>query len=455
MFPLLYLVVLGSIAEAAPKTIDFVGEKVPVRAHCSEVKRGGSTNKHYWTPDVLDVCSKTMRQQARHGTSHDEPWSETSAADEGALAQLDVASFPGSHGAELVQNGLVRLPVSGVSGVRVVMTTSNAGDLGHLCLLLKRLPSSWRAYPIAVVHEGLLDREITRLRDCLSASQPTATAHFVHVRFRIPQSLLNSANEKAKLAVDASYVGKDFRQAGPAENDLPGFRLRISGLAPYGKRFSFGYYAMCRFFAGHGYLLPFFDKYEYVMRMDTDSRCGGSGADPIDSLAMANKTYAYNKMFEDVDFVVEGLHTFAQNYSAAHRLRPITEGPEQAADWDAASNKPAGIEFKGSVGHTACSVALRSKTRQGTVLKSGVVVRDSPIKCDPNLFRPVPSFYTNFEVAYLPFFRTQQHRSFLKAVDEHGGIYLHRWGDAPLRFLAVLMLLPPSQVIWLPGCMHS
>eukprot|EP00293_Proteomonas_sulcata_P003250 CAMPEP_0184328282 /NCGR_PEP_ID=MMETSP1049-20130417/143540_1 /TAXON_ID=77928 /ORGANISM="Proteomonas sulcata, Strain CCMP704" /LENGTH=122 /DNA_ID=CAMNT_0026650585 /DNA_START=1 /DNA_END=369 /DNA_ORIENTATION=+ len=46
-------------------------------------------------------------------------------------------------------------------------------------------------------------------------------------------------------------------------------------------------------------------------------------------------------------------------------------------------------------------------------------------------------FYTNFEIGYIPFFRSEAYQSYFEHLDKQGGFYYYRWGDAPIRLLGV------------------
>ena len=43
-------------------------------------------------------------------------------------------------------------------------------------------------------------------------------------------------------------------------------------------------------------------------------------------------------------------------------------------------------------------------------------------------------YYTNFEIGSLEFFRSDSWQNFFSYLDSTTGFYLHRWGDAPVRF---------------------
>lgn len=55
-------------------------------------------------------------------------------------------------------------------------------------------------------------------------------------------------------------------------------------------------------------------------------------------------------------------------------------------------------------------------------------------------------FWSNFEIADMNFFRSAEYRDLFRYLDEKGGFYNERWGDAPVHSLAAALLLRPEQV---------
>ena len=55
-------------------------------------------------------------------------------------------------------------------------------------------------------------------------------------------------------------------------------------------------------------------------------------------------------------------------------------------------------------------------------------------------------FWSNFEIASLDWFRSIEYRSLFHFLDEQGGFFFERWGDAPVHSLAAALLLDPSEV---------
>ena len=58
-------------------------------------------------------------------------------------------------------------------------------------------------------------------------------------------------------------------------------------------------------------------------------------------------------------------------------------------------------------------------------------------------------FFSNFEIGSLDFFRNNEgSRRYFEWLDQKGGFYYSRWGDAPVHTLMVSMFAPPEQVWW-------
>lgn len=55
-------------------------------------------------------------------------------------------------------------------------------------------------------------------------------------------------------------------------------------------------------------------------------------------------------------------------------------------------------------------------------------------------------FWSNFEIADMDFFRSPEYRDFFRSLDESGGFYYERWGDAPVHSLAAALLMQPDQL---------
>ncbi|XBW35043.1 hypothetical protein QEN19_000607 [Hanseniaspora menglaensis] len=65
-------------------------------------------------------------------------------------------------------------------------------------------------------------------------------------------------------------------------------------------------------------------------------------------------------------------------------------------------------------------------------------------------------FWTNFEIISLDWVRSDAYNKFMTYFDETAGFYHERWGDAPLRTLAVIEMLDINEVQWMDiGYFHG
>ncbi|KAM5438646.1 alpha 1,2-mannosyltransferase 2.4.1 [Microsporum ferrugineum] len=55
-------------------------------------------------------------------------------------------------------------------------------------------------------------------------------------------------------------------------------------------------------------------------------------------------------------------------------------------------------------------------------------------------------FWSNFEVGDLNFFRSQKYLDFFNLLDQEGGFFYERWGDAPVHSIAVSLMLRKDEV---------
>jgi len=51
-------------------------------------------------------------------------------------------------------------------------------------------------------------------------------------------------------------------------------------------------------------------------------------------------------------------------------------------------------------------------------------------------------YYNNFEVSDMSLWNSPAYRKYVEYIDRQGGIYYHRWGDAPIKSIAVAMFVP-------------
>ncbi|KAG1373592.1 hypothetical protein G6F61_010050 [Rhizopus arrhizus] len=57
-------------------------------------------------------------------------------------------------------------------------------------------------------------------------------------------------------------------------------------------------------------------------------------------------------------------------------------------------------------------------------------------------------FWSNFEIASVKFMRSEGYQSYFRFLDQAGGFFYERWGDAPVHSIAVALMLKRSDVHW-------
>jgi hypothetical protein len=285
------------------------------------------------------------------------------------------------------------------------MCTSDEEDVQQLLSSLRALHNSFLKrfpYPVAIFHEDYTPELMRRVQD---AAGEAGFVYFVKIAFQLPKFL------KPLLAEPVTEVKHRI----PNPQHPTGWHTHQHGLRPYNKRAQahpFGYQHMCRFFSGAGFSLPFFDHFDWYWRLDSDTTCGGEAQfDVFDHLSSCGREYAHlAPMFGDGGDVVEGLWNAAVNFTQIEGIKPKwLYNHHLFSQWGA-----------------------------------------------DDLFNVIPSFMTNCEVASLAFLRSKQVQKLHRHLDRNGGYFLHRWGDAPVRFLQVATTIHQQQTENLHGitCQH-
>ncbi len=151
--------------------------------------------------------------------------------------------------------------------------------------------------------------------------------------------------------------------------------------------FSMGYRHMCRFFSGAMYEDRVLQGYEYYCRLDTDS------------------------------FILEKIPYNIFEYAQKHNI--FYGYIKDAVQMD---NMAVAKNF----GKTALNFLKESGIR------------------DINLEPENKMYYTNFEIGYVPFFRSGIYKDFFDYIDRSGGIYIYRWGDAIVKYMGISLSMKPE-----------
>ena len=148
---------------------------------------------------------------------------------------------------------------------------------------------------------------------------------------------------------------------------------------------SVGYKNMCRFQAKTVYEQPIIQGFDYLFRMDDDSILTYPVEfDIFKYMNSHNLVYGYRGIASEKHQCVKGLWEAATHYINKHNIQ---------------------TQFFNSWHH-------------GRI------------------------YYNNFEISKSDLWLSRKYREFMDYIDKLGGIYYHRWGDAPIKSIAVSMFVP-------------
>jgi hypothetical protein len=177
----------------------------------------------------------------------------------------------------------------------------------------------------------------------------------------------------------------------------PGFDPNATSSSWVVKNVKWGYQHMIRFFWRSVFLLPEIENVTAYMRLDGDSCIGAGGASPRE-LLRKDVVYVKNGDFLDHAGVCTNLETLARDYVRYFGINVRNPGAwEGAFSWGA-----------------------------------------------------VMGYYNNLELMDIRFWMRPEVQHFVEFVDASWGTYLWRWGDAPLRYVALAMFATPGMIVERP-----
>lgn len=188
------------------------------------------------------------------------------------------------------------------------------------------------------------------------------------------------------------------------------------------------YHHMCRFFSGMFFDVPALRRYRYFWRLEPDIQYTCMITyDPFRKMREANKVYGYTIALSELLETAPSLFRLVSQYKSRMGI----------ASTDL---------WKSMVEPALLPQALRWLL--GRLDQSRDAEGSRWNLCH---------FWSNFEIADLDFFRNAQYRDFFKTLDESGGFFYERWGDAPVHSLAAALFLKPEQIHWFEhlGYMHA
>lgn len=226
------------------------------------------------------------------------------------------------------------------------------------------------------------------------------------------------------------------------------------------------YHKMCRFYSGFFFHHPLVQKRKWYWRVEPDVQfyCDIT-YDPFLEMENSNKKYGFTVALKELYYTVPGLFPRTKAF-----IR--NKGLKVGSAWDFVAKKYNKAVGTNSREYQGLELVDRS-TLEGIVeknlnlrrilaqenkddaviarLKSFDNVRDIFEEAleKPKLWEDkvdneeynLCHFWTNFEIARTDLFLSNEYQEYFQYLEESGGFYKERWGDAPVHSIAVAMFL--------------
>ncbi|KAG9672686.1 glycosyltransferase family 15 protein, partial [Aureobasidium melanogenum] len=176
------------------------------------------------------------------------------------------------------------------------------------------------------------------------------------------------------------------------------------------------YHHMCRFYSMKFYDHPAIQPYKWYWRIEPGiSFVCPINFDPFVYMSRANKRYAYVIALQEVGSTVRSLYRVVSDYKDRMNIT-------SSRYWNAL------------VDPSWAPLPIRW------------LLRLAPYRDVNGDEWNLCHFWNNFEIADLDFFREESYRHMMNHLDNLGGFYYERWGDASVRSFAATLLLKPEEI---------
>lgn len=229
------------------------------------------------------------------------------------------------------------------------------------------------------------------------------------------------------------------------------------------------YHKMCRFYSGHFYDHPLVKKRKWYWRVEPDVQyfCDLT-YDPFIEMEKHNKKYGFTIALHELYYTIPSLFRETKEFIEKYNI-------EVASSWEMIANR-----FELVTGANADQYAyvenkkdFEKQVKENVVLKrilemkkkSNLNLEDlTGSKHVKNIFEAATEkpplyedryrdeeynlchFWTNFEIAQVDVFTSDTYQKYFQHLEESGGFYRERWGDAPVHSIAVSMILPREEM---------
>eukprot|EP01084_Bolivina_argentea_P174890 302910_1 len=352
-----------------------------------------------------------------------------------------------------------------ISGTVIILTTSLRNDLKQLKINLQALISNFYifnkmkyCYPITIYHEDLKNKTINKIIKYLNDNTEGnyfkyITIYFVKIKFWIPNHIKTTIGNK-RLIAHFNYNSSDIL-------------VHYHGLHKWHKRNSFGYYHMCRFWMClHN--LNHMKQFKYYLRLDTDSFCHTNMPNYFEYAFKNKYKYLYYKIKPDHPAVTENLLHVTNTYikqnnlrlkyrQSNHILNELKDNYSIQSKYcfdDKYKEIKTFSDFKQFYRNMNNGKEFEIKYEFDNIESYVDLQVHGCNKNEEFKFQYIPAYATNFEVVNMDIFKCEKYNNFIEYIDQIGGIYQYRWGDAPLRYIALNLILNENETYKVNGCLH-
>lgn len=197
----------------------------------------------------------------------------------------------------------------------------------------------------------------------------------------------------------------------PAWIDIGDYQKKMEALDEQGvghaKQLS--YHNMCRYYSKNFHHHPMLRDYKFAWRVEPGvSFYCQIDYDVFKFMEMNNKVYGFTLNLYDNPLTVETLWPTVMEFVREH---PDYLHENGAFEW-LKENGQKPDNYNGANGYSTCH------------------------------------FWTNFEITNLDFLRSQLYQDYVDFLDQRGGFYYERWGDAPVRSIALALFADKDSIHW-------
>lgn len=181
------------------------------------------------------------------------------------------------------------------------------------------------------------------------------------------------------------------------------------------------YRQQCRFQSGFFYDQPVMAKYDWYWRIEPSIKllCNVD-MDPFSYLIQHNQTYGFVITMREFEAFIPSLWDRVKEFASSH---PEHVAADNSVPWlidlpEGSKNETDLLRDMSGASHTVPTFSRFNRCH----------------------------FWSNFEIASLAFFRSPAYRAYFDYLDQKGGFFLERWGDAPVHSMALAFMLPRTKI---------